>query len=209
MTARTTVPLPYVAALVALAAVFWFVTFALPWSVFWLKIAVAATTLAALSLWLRPLPREHLRLDLPALIEGLISAAVLYLIFWFARRAAVAVLPLATDEISSIYAKGGGFPLPVVFLLLLLVTGPAEEIFWRGFLQRHLQERYGGARGWLLSAAIYAGVHIWSLNLMLIGAAAVAGLYWGFLYWRRGRLGPVIVSHSVWSAVIFAVAPVG
>ena len=42
----------------------------------------------------------------------------------------------------------------------------------------------------------------------VVGAAAVAGAFWGYLYWRWGRLGPVIISHSLWSAVIFAVAPV-
>ncbi len=48
-----------------------------------------------------------------------------------------------------------------------------------------------------------------SLNFMLIGAAAVAGAFWGLLYMRLGRLDSVIVSHSLWSAVIFAVAPMG
>jgi membrane protease YdiL (CAAX protease family) len=42
---------------------------------------------------------------------------------------------------------------------------------------------------------------------MLVGAAAVAGGFWGAMYARSGNLAPVIVSHSVWSAVIFAVFP--
>jgi len=40
-----------------------------------------------------------------------------------------------------------------------------------------------------------------------VGAAAVAGAFWGALYARCGRLAPVIVSHSIWSTVIFAVFP--
>ncbi len=44
--------------------------------------------------------------------------------------------------------------------------------------------------------------------LMLILAALVAGAFWGFLYlWKRDLL-VQITSHSFWSAVIFAVAPV-
>jgi hypothetical protein len=42
---------------------------------------------------------------------------------------------------------------------------------------------------------------------MLIGAAAVAGAFWGAMFWRYKNLMPVIISHSVWSTVIFAVFP--
>jgi membrane protease YdiL (CAAX protease family) len=43
---------------------------------------------------------------------------------------------------------------------------------------------------------------------MLVGAAAVAGAFWGLLYLRYGRLDTLIVCHSVWSAFIFAVFPI-
>jgi len=204
---RRPVPMGVVWTLVGLATVFWYVTFALPWSIFWIKIAIAAATLAGLSVALKPQLRDQIRLGRRAWIEGILSAALLYAIFWLGRAAATFVLPFASDQIGAIYDKGGTFPPVVIFFLLLLVTGPCEEIFWRGFLQGRLMETYGEQKGWLIGAAIYAGVHLWSLNLMLVGAAAVAGLFWGFLYMRWGRLGPVIVSHSLWSAIIFAVAP--
>ena len=95
-----------------------------------------------------------------------------------------------------------------MFLLLLLVTGPCEEIYWRGFLQKNLMLRYGETRGWILATAIYAGVHILSFNFMLFGAAAVAGTFLGLLYMKLKRLDTLIVCHSVWSAFIFAVLPV-
>ena len=95
----------------------------------------------------------------------------------------------------------------VIALLLFFVTGPSEELYWRGYLQKNLMMRYGQWQGWLLATAIYAAVHIWSFNFMLIGAAAVAGAFWGAMYWRLKNLTPVIISHSVWSAVIFAVFP--
>jgi len=68
-------------------------------------------------------------------------------------------------------------------------------------------ERFGGAGGFCITVALYAAVHIWSFNFMLIGAAAVAGAFWGAMYWRLGNLVPVIISHSLWSAFIFAVIP--
>ena len=95
----------------------------------------------------------------------------------------------------------------VIAILLFFVTGPSEELYWRGYLQRNLMVRFGQWQGWLLATTIYAAVHIWSFNFMLIGAAAVAGAFWGAMYWRFKNLTPVIISHSVWSMVIFAVFP--
>ena len=193
---------------VGLAAILWFVTFFLSWSNFWIKISCSAALLALLAFKLQPDYGKQLRFSRKAILQGLLSAAALYGIFWLGKVVSTALFPFAATQIGAIYGKGAHVPLPLVFALLLLVTGPCEEIYWRGFLQRQLMLRYGHGRGWLLATAIYAGVHIWSFNFMLIGAAAVAGAFWGLLYWRWQRLAPVIVSHAVWSAVIFAVAPV-
>jgi membrane protease YdiL (CAAX protease family) len=35
----------------------------------------------------------------------------------------------------------------------------------------------------------------------------VAGAFWGAMYWRFNNLAAVIISHSVWSTVVFAVLP--
>lgn len=195
-------------ATVGLAAILWFVAFFLSWSNFWIKISCSAALLALLAFKLQPDYGTQLRFSRKAILQGLLSAAALYGIFWLGKVVSTAIFPFAATQIGAIYGKGAHVPLPVVFALLFLVTGPCEEIYWRGFLQRQLMLRYGNGRGWLLATAIYAGVHIWSFNFMLIGAAAVAGAFWGLLYWRWQRLAPVIVSHSIWSAVIFAVAPV-
>ena len=106
-----------------------------------------------------------------------------------------------------IYGMGEGTPLWVIAVLLFFVTGPSEELYWRGYLQRQLMFRFGGWQGWFLATAVYAGVHFWAFNFMLIGAAGVAGAFWGAIFWRVRNLAPVIISHSLWSAVIFSVAP--
>ena len=67
---------------VLLAAVLWFITFYLTWSIFWIKISFSAAALALLSFWLQPNPKEHLQFNGRAIILGLLSAAALYLIFW-------------------------------------------------------------------------------------------------------------------------------
>lgn len=205
---RRTVRSKRVWATVALATILWFITFYLTWSNFWIKISFSAAILAILSLRMQPLLYNQVRFGQRAMIQGLCSAVVLYVIFWLGKWASTLVFPFASQQIGAIYGKGEGVPLLVIFFLLLLITGPSEEIFWRGFLQRNLMDRYGELRGFMLATAIYAGVHIWSFNFMLIGAAAVAGAFWGLLYLRWKNLAPVIISHAIWSSFVFAVAPV-
>lgn len=195
-------------ATIILAVVLWFVTFFLPWGSFWIKISLSAALLAFISRHIQDDDREPYGFDLKALLIGLASAAVLYFIFWAGKAVSTALLPFAQQQIGSIYGKGAGTSRWSIVLLLFFITGPCEEIYWRGYLQRRLMKRLGGWQGWLLATAVYAGVHLWSFNFMLIGAAAVAGAFWGALYWRLGRLAPVIVSHSIWSMVIFAVFPI-
>jgi membrane protease YdiL (CAAX protease family) len=192
---------------VLLAVLFWFVTFYLAWASFWIKIAFSAATLAILSLLLQPNRKKRIKFDARAVALGLVSAAVLYFIFWTGRAVSEAIFPFSGGQIGGIYEKGAGTRMWVIALLLFFVTGPSEELYWRGYLQKNLMLRYGQWQGWLLATAIYAAVHIWSFNFMLIGAAAVAGLFWGAMYWRLNNIAPVIISHSVWSAVIFAVFP--
>jgi membrane protease YdiL (CAAX protease family) len=199
-------PLPLIGTVI-LATLFWFVTFYLTWSSFWIKISFSAATLAILSLLLQPDCKERIRIDAKAIVLGLVSAAVLYFIFWTGKAVSALILPFAGGQIGGIYDKGAGTPMWAIALLLFFVTGPSEELYWRGYLQKNLMMRFGQWQGWLLATAIYAAVHIWSFNFMLIGAAAVAGAFWGAMYWRLKNLAPVIISHSVWSAVIFAVFP--
>ncbi len=190
---------------IALAFACWAFTFGWAGWNFWAKIglSVAAVFLYSL-LWQKP----RIPLRLPSFLLGILSAAALYGIFYAGHRLAPYFLSGAGAQVGGIYSLGMGTSRALIFLLLLFVTGPGEEIFWRGFLQESLMRRWGDFAGFLAATAVYAGVHIFSGNLMLILAALVAGAFWGLQYlWRRDLL-LQITSHSLWSAVIFAVAPV-
>ena len=192
---------------VVLACVLWFVTFYLSWATFWIKISVSAATLAILSLWIQPHRKHQFRFNKTAILLGLASAGLWYVMFWSGKTISSTIMPFAAAQINSIYEKGVGTHTGIIACLLFFITGPCEEIYWRGFLQKNLAVRFGPWQGWLLATVIYAGVHIWSFNMMLIGAAGVAGAFWGAMFWRYKNLAPVIISHSVWSTVIFAVFP--
>ena len=190
---------------IVLASLCWAFTFGWSGGNFWLKIGVSVVIVSLYSLfWQRPKIPVRLR----SFLLGLFSALVLYSIFLLGNKLAPFILPGAKTQVGGIYSLGAGANRVYIFLLLFFITGPGEEIFWRGFLQDRLMERWGKFVGYLMTTALYAGVHVFSWNLMLILAALVAGAFWGILYlWKRDLL-VQITSHSFWSAVIFAVAPV-
>ena len=92
-------------------------------------------------------------------------------------------------------------------LLLLFIIGPGEEIYWRGFIQNTLSKKMGETKGYIISVLLYAGVHIITGNIMLVIAALVCGIYWGWLYKKEKSLLPVIISHAIWDLTIFVIFP--
>jgi uncharacterized protein len=138
---------------------------------------------------------------------GIVAAAALYGVFFAGNILARRILPFAGSGISQVYGfKAGASPLRVIFLMTLVI-GPGEELFWRGYLQRNFQELWGGAKGFLAATAVYALVHAGSGNPMLVLAAAVCGLFWGYLYLRTKSILLVLISHTIWDLAVFIFFP--
>jgi len=138
---------------------------------------------------------------------GLLAAAGLYAVFFAGNILARRLLPFAGSGISRVYGfQAGVSPLRVIFLMVLVI-GPGEELFWRGYLQRNFQDRWGGGRGFLAATALYTLVHAGSGNPMLVLAAAVCGLFWGYLYLRTKSVLLVLISHTIWDLAVFILFP--
>ena len=190
------------------AFVLWFFIFALPVGNFWLKLTGSASLLAAIGL---VSSRNELKalfvFKIRHLWVGTLSALILYGIFWVGKLAANLLFSFAPGQIESVYASKTQLDAVWIGLLLLLVMGPAEEIYWHGFVQRRLTGRYGATVGVLATAVVYTLVHVVSLNFMLVAAAGVCGLYWGLLFQREKNLIPLIISHALWDFMIFVLFP--
>jgi membrane protease YdiL (CAAX protease family) len=139
--------------------------------------------------------------------QGLGSAAALYVIFQVGDQFARRVLPMGAAQIESIYDLRTLRPRPEIAARLVAVIGPAEELFWRGLVQGRLTRYYGTMPGAVLATAAYGGAHIVTGNLTLIGAATVAGAFWGLLAATGVPMGALIVSHVAWDLWIFLVSP--
>ena len=122
-------------------------------------------------------------------------AGSLYATFAVGDRFARRFVPSGERDIAEIYALRGLRPAPEIAARLATVIGPAEEVFWRGFVQDALMARLGRWPGAAAAAMAYGGVHIVTGNFTLFGAAGVAGAQWCALYAAGMPLGALLVSH--------------
>ena len=145
------------------------------------------------------------------ILSGIALAIILWGIFWLGDKLSQWLFPsFARAQVNSIYSIKDGFNPHTVGLLLLLLIGPAEEIFWRGYVQEKLQRSF--SKTWIgavVGIALYTAIHIPSCNFMLIVAAGVCGVVWGGLYWWKPQWFPaLLLSHALWDAAVFVWFPI-
>ncbi len=195
-------------ACIAAAFFLWYVMFIRPPANFWLLMTVTTALLTTVSLVMKFPPFGRSDFSGRLIITGIAAAFVLYLIFMVGNAISTLIIPIKQEELSIIYGKKDLLPQWQIALLLFFPIGFGEEMFWRGFVQRVASERYGWRNGFFLTLFFYTAVHVCTMNLMLVGAAFIAGLFWGFLYWRTQSLVPCLISHMLWDPLIMVVAPI-
>lgn len=159
------------------------------------------------------------------LFGGVALAFALWGIFWVGDKASAWLFDFARPEVDAVYAMKQGLPAWLIAVLLLVLIGPAEELFWRGYVQRTFGRLFASrtpapaaqtaaesrarTAAFVVTTAIYALVHIWSFNFMLVMAALVAGAVWGLIYRLCPRSLPaLVISHALWDALVFVCLPI-
>jgi uncharacterized protein len=138
---------------------------------------------------------------------GLLSALFLYLVFFAGNYLSRKWFNFAVSGIEGVYNFKGDAAGMRIALLMLLLIGPGEELFWRGFLQRKLSLIFGKWTGLILALILYTGVHLFTGNIMLILAAFICGLFWGWLYLKYNSMLINVISHTLWDIVVFLILP--
>ena len=98
------------------------------------------------------------------------------------------------------HAQQGSLPL---IILVTLVNGVAEEIFFRGGLFAAIGRRYPV----VISTLIYAVATVATRNPMLVFAALTLGLLLALLRRSSGGILAPIVTHVTWSTLMLFVLP--
>ena len=195
-----------------IAAVLWTVMFS-PWTAphvnFWVMMTCSGMTLTLYSTWAAPGWWKGIKLDLDNILLGAGLAAVLWGVFWVGDRLSSLMFDFARPQVDMIYSMKDGSNPWVLTALMLLIIGPAEEIFWRGYLQKSFSKRWNPNIGFVVTTLMYSLVHISKFNFMLIMAAAVAGFVWSLAYrFYPEKLGAIILSHALWDCAVFIWFPI-
>lgn len=195
-----------------LAAVLWAVMFSpltAPRVSFWWMMTGSALTLAAVATVFRPRWWKDTRWSVMNVCLGVVIAAGLWGVFWTGDKLSAWLFDFARPQVEVIYGMKGGESPWLLSVLLLVLIGPAEEVFWRGYVQHVLARKWNPNAGFVVATLLYALVHLPSCNFMLVMAALVAGTVWGALYrFFPGRFSALVISHAVWDAAVFVWFPI-
>lgn len=198
-------------AFVSVAALLWFIMFS-PWTKnfvnFWYMMTFSGVVLICIERFANKKHHLYKKPTVKTVAAGIAIAGILYGIFFVGYELSRLILDFARMQVEGIYTMKGNTSEWFIGLALLFIIGPAEEMFWRGYVQRSLMKRLGGDKGFFVTLAIYTLIHIWSLNLMLIGAAAVCGFCWGVIYRANQKMLPaLVISHALWDVAAFVLMP--
>ena len=170
-------------------------------------VLISAWSFAAYAGYFKDLKSDIQEALYAKLVLGIFSALVLYVIFAVGNKLSPFIVPQAQSDIASVYGLKEGVSLFRVILLITFIIGPAEEIFWRGFVQKGLRKIHGETGAVLISSAFYTLVHVGSINPMLLIAAFVCGVFWGELFEHNRSVFLNVVSHVIWDLMVFVVFP--
>jgi len=138
---------------------------------------------------------------------GILAALALFIVFYVGNILIRLVFERAGEGIQDVYSfKQEASPLRIG-LLMLLIIGPGEELFWRAYLQRRFGLKFGKMAGFILATFLYTAVHVATGNMILVLAALICGIFWGWLYMRYQSVIINVISHTVWDIGVFLLLP--
>ena len=212
----------------AVLAVVWGLAFATAILPFFLTVVAGGVLSGLFGLWVRRgtrgwHPGEAVRRTFPdfrvtraqaglAVVVALVHLAVGHGLFALGAL----VLPELTATAAEVYERATELPLLVGIVLGGLITGPLEEIFWRGAVQPLTGPMIDKRVGWLArlpygrligTTFLYTVFHVATGQIALIAAAALGGLVWGWLLERTNSVGAVMIAHGLWTSLMLVFPP--
>ncbi|MDQ0483239.1 CPBP family intramembrane glutamic endopeptidase [Guptibacillus hwajinpoensis] len=92
------------------------------------------------------------------------------------------------------------------YISLVLIVIPGEEIYWRGYIQQQFK-KYKNGDTIIIATLLYAVAHLYSGAPLLIVAALVGGVIWGWIYEKRANFWVPLLSHILFDLLILVFIP--
>ena len=97
--------------------------------------------------------------------------------------------------------------LVIGFMVMLIGTGLAEELLFRGILQRNAEDVMGKLPGLLYASLLFTALHVgWKSGYDIIFVFSVAIIY-GLAFQRTRSISGITASHSISNSILFLVMP--
>lgn len=95
----------------------------------------------------------------------------------------------------------------IASIIIIISTGLAEELFFRGILQRNAEKLLGNVFGLLYASLLFTFLHIgWNSSLDMIFVFVVA-LFYGFVFQKTRSIVGITVSHGLSNIILFIIMP--
>ena len=92
-------------------------------------------------------------------------------------------------------------------IILIISTGFAEELLFRGILQKNAEKILGRLWGLLYVSILFTALHIgWNSALDLLFVFSVA-LFYGYTFQKTGSLFGITLSHGISNSFLFLIMP--
>jgi membrane protease YdiL (CAAX protease family) len=144
---------------------------------------------------LRLLPGRETGAQLGAMIVGTLALGQaldsVTVLSGLANRGAMAVIRRAIESAS-------GPDLFAAVVVIGVLAGSAEEVFFRGYMQGRLRERFTPAVAVVMTSVAFALLH---LEWIHAGMALVLGLWLGFVTEQAGSALPAVAAHVINNAL--------
>lgn len=111
-----------------------------------------------------------------------------------------------TDTLTEALLPNGLLQLIAMVSISILLVGPAEELAFRGFVQKGFQNSYGKTTGLLIASVLFGLLH--GLNsLWSIAPVTVVGLVMGYI-WQKTDENTTAVAwmHGLYDAITITIA---
>lgn len=95
----------------------------------------------------------------------------------------------------------------IASIIMIISTGFAEELLFRGILQKNAESVLGKAFGLLYVSMLFTALHIgWQSSLDLVFVFGVA-LFYGYIFQRTKSLLGITLSHGISNVFLFLIVP--
>jgi uncharacterized protein len=90
---------------------------------------------------------------------------------------------------------------------MVLFVGIAEELLFRGLIQRDMTNLLGWKWGLVIASMMFGVMHLTWRSIPELGFTSLAGLVLGYLYHRTQSLTAPIIAHGVGNTILVAIMP--